>query len=204
MLELDHLVLPVTDLDAASAMCSDAGFVVTPETVHPFGTSNRLVVFEGAYLELVGVADQGRLPGAGFARQVADHLEEGRIGFSLLACRATSIGDAGAAVREAGLEAGEPMWFSRPAPRTDGSILTASFTLLPIVDHPSQFFCVHHTPDAIWFRPHLRHSNGVRRIEQVASRLSHAVAILAVELGDDQIGFDSTLKPIEITGVRLG
>jgi hypothetical protein len=202
--ELDHLVLPVTDLDVAAAALTDAGFVVTPEAPHPFGTANRLVVFEQVYVELVTVADPVRIPDTGFARLVADHLEAGRGGFSHVACRATTVGDAGSEIRAAGLEAGEPMWFSRPAPRTDGSELTASFTLLGIVGHPHQFFCVHHTPEAVWFRPHLLHPNGARRIEHVSSRLTPVVPMRGVTDGADRIVFDVAPETIEMSGVRLG
>jgi hypothetical protein len=204
MSELDHLVLPVTDLDVAAAAFTDAGFVVTPEAPHPFGTANRLVVFERVYIELVTVADPARIPDSGFARRVADHLAAGRDGLSHLACQATTIGDAGSEIRAAGLEAGEPMWFSRPAPRTDGSELTASFTLLPIAGHPHQFFCVHHTPEAVWFRPHLLHPNGARRIEHVSSNLTSVVPILGVSDGTDRIVFDVASASIEMSGVRLG
>jgi hypothetical protein len=204
MTELDHLVLPVADLDAAAAALADIGFVVTPEAAHPFGTANRLIVFEECYVELVTVADPTRIPAVGFARRVADHLEAERSGFSHFACRAGSVGDAGSEVRDAGLEAGEPMWFSRPAPRTDGSELTAGFTLLPISGHPEQFFCVHHTPEAVWFRPHLRHPNGVRRIERVSSSLTAVVPILGIADGPDAIAFDVPLQPIDISGVRFG
>ncbi len=204
MTELDHLVLPVDDLDAAAASLARVGFVVTPEAAHPFGTANRLVVFEDVYLELVTVADPGRLPAAGFARLVADHLHAGRTGFSHFACRALSVGEAGSAVRGAGLEAGEPMWFSRPAPRSDGSELTASFTLLPISGHPHQFFCVHHTPEAIWFRPHLHHPNGARRIADVTSSLEPALRIQALSHGSDRIEFDVKVSSVEISGVGFG
>ena len=48
---VDHLVVPVPDLDAAAAELERTGFVVTPRADHPFGTSNRLVVFADTYLE---------------------------------------------------------------------------------------------------------------------------------------------------------
>lgn len=204
MTHLDHLVLPVPDLDAAAATLVDAGFVVTPEAAHPFGTANRLVVFESVYVEIITVVDTGRLPASGFARRVGDHLDAGRTGFSHFACRAGTIGDAGSAIRDAGLEAGEPMWFSRPAPRSDGSELTASFTLLPILEHPEQFFCVHHTPEAIWFRPHLQHPNGARRIDSVAAGLTPVLPIVGVDPGRERIRFDAGVAPIEISGVGLG
>lgn len=201
MTRLDHLVLPVADLDTAAATLAESGFVVTPEAAHPFGTANRLVVFEGVYLELVAVAQPDRLPVTGFARLVADHLEAGRTGFSHLACRAESLVDAGSAISNAGMEAGEPMWFSRPAPRSDGSQSTAGFTLLPIVGHPQQFFCVHHTPEAVWFAPHLRHPNGVTRIDEVRSSLTPAVPIADVAKGRAHVRFDTAVEPFEIAGV---
>lgn len=204
MTELDHLVLPVTDLAVAAAALTDAGFVVTPEAAHPFGTANRLVVFEGVYLELVCVADPDRLPIAGFGRQVATHLETESGGFSHFACRALSPGEAGSDLTAAGLAGGEPMWFSRLAPRTDGSELTASFTLVPIVGDPHQFFCIHHTPEAIWFRSHLLHPNGVRRIEQVTSSLTPSLPILDVAEGPDRIEFDAAVEAVCISGVGLG
>lgn len=203
MIELDHLVLPVESLDGAAAALADAGFVVTPEAEHPFGTANRLVVFERVYVELVAVADAARVPESGFARDVAQHLDSRHSGFSHFACRASSIGDAGSAVREAGLEAGEPMWFSRPAPRADGSELTASFSLLPISGHPHQFFCVHHTPEAVWFRPHLAHPNGARRVEEVTSDLTCALPIASVVDGPPRVRLDVTVGPVEVSGVRF-
>lgn len=204
MIELDHLVLPVADLDDAATSLTEAGFVVTPTAAHPFGTANRLVVFEHCYLELVTVVEPASIPATGFARAVADHLDAGRAGFSHFACSAASVNEAGDAVRAAGFEAGDPMWFSRPAPRSDGSQVTASFTLLPIAGQPQQFFCVHHMPEAVWFRPHLRHPNGVRRVEQIASTITPALPIRAVEGGGDRLGFDVTVEPLDVSGVRFG
>ncbi len=204
MTELDHLVLPVSDLDAAAAAFTDAGFVVTPEAAHPFGTANRLVVFEGVYLELVCVADPSRLPDAGFGRQVATHLETQGRGFSHFACRALSRADAASQLTAAGLVGGEPVRFSRPAPRTDGSEPTARFTLVPIGGDIHQFFCTHHTPEAIWFRPHVSHSNGVRRIARVASRLRPSLPIVDVTEGPDGVAFDTETESFYLAGVRFG
>lgn len=57
-LYLDHLAHFVPDLDAAAAVCQKLGFVVTPLSVHqvagkPAGTSNRCVMLEEGYLELL-------------------------------------------------------------------------------------------------------------------------------------------------------
>jgi hypothetical protein len=204
MIELDHIVLPVEDLKSAAVGLENAGFVVTPVARHPFGTANRLIVFEGAYVELVTVVDRARIPERGLARRVADHLRHGRAGFSHIACRADSIDEALAHVGAASYEAAEPMWFSRPAPRSDGSELTASFTLLPIVDVPHQFFCIHHTREAIWFRPHLEHPNRTRTIAEVFTDSEPGLAIESVSVGDRRIVLDTAFDPITISGVTFG
>lgn len=204
MIELDHLVLPVDSLDAAARTLSDAGFVVTPQAEHPFGTANRLVVFDGTYLELVTVVDAGRLPPTGFARRVFEHLDSGSTGFSHVACAARSVTAAGDAARELGLDAEEPMWFSRRAPRSDGSELTASFTLLALTDAPQVFFCVHHTPTAVWFGPHLAHPNGARTIERAVTRLDLPFTVDPIVAGPPRIQTDQLVDGIEVGGVVFG
>ena len=54
---IDHLVIAVRDLDAARATYQRLGFTLTPEARHPFGTKNALVQLNGAFLELVAMAD---------------------------------------------------------------------------------------------------------------------------------------------------
>lgn len=202
MIALDHLVLPVPELGEVSGMLEKAGFVVTPRAQHPFGTANRLVVFPDVYVELVEVADPHRIPDTGFASDVAGHLRSSKTGFSHFACRATTAAAAGEALESSGLGAGEPRWFSRPAPRSDGSELTASFTLVPAVSEPRLFFCIHHTPSAIWFRPHAEHPNGVRRIESVTA--GNPPVVLGIETGPNRITFDRPVGPVTVSGVSFG
>lgn len=204
MIQLDHLVLPVESLDAAAQTLSDSGFVVTPQAEHPFGTANRLVVFDGAYLELVTVVDTGRLPSDGFARRVFEHLDSGSTGFSHVACAARSVTAAGEEVRDLGLDVDAPMWFSRRAPRSDGSELTASFTLLALTDSPHVFFCVHHTPTAVWFGPHLAHPNGARTIERAATELDLPFTVDPIVAGQPRIQTDQLVDGIEVGGVVFG
>src|SRR5687768_2474514 len=57
-LYLDHLAHFVPSLDAAAAAWEKAGFAVTPISNHqvagkPAGTSNRCVMFEEGYMELL-------------------------------------------------------------------------------------------------------------------------------------------------------
>ena len=54
--ELDHLVINVLfDMDRASTMMSQLGFTLTPRGYHSLGSINHLMVFEGPYLELIGL-----------------------------------------------------------------------------------------------------------------------------------------------------
>ncbi|MCW2985323.1 MAG: hypothetical protein JWR63_2893 [Conexibacter sp.] len=73
---IDHLVLAVTDLDAAAARLTAAtGLAVTPGGEHPdWGTRNRIVPLGRGhgYLELVAVADPRAAAGSAFGRAVAE------------------------------------------------------------------------------------------------------------------------------------
>ena len=56
-LALDHLVLLTPDPDVDAVRWRDAGFEVSARGEHPtLGTCNRLVMFDGAYIEFLGVA----------------------------------------------------------------------------------------------------------------------------------------------------
>ena len=83
---LDHLAHFVPDLDAAAAVFEALGFAVTPRSVHltpqgRAGTSNRCVMLEEGYIELLAptpdrglrLACLGTPDAAGEHRRLADH-----------------------------------------------------------------------------------------------------------------------------------
>ena len=94
---LDHLGHFVPDLDDAAAVWERLGFAVTPLSVHqvagkPSGTSNRCVMFEEGYIELLAgakgnglrlacfgtpaaEAEHARLAGQGFDPEPVVHLQ---------------------------------------------------------------------------------------------------------------------------------
>lgn len=162
---IDHLVIAVDDLDTSAQSFEDAGFLVTPIAHHPFGTSNRLVVLETVYLELVGVTRPSLIPDAGFAAKVANRLRSGAGGLTHVVLRTDDPS------RTAELFAGELFEFSRPAPAIDGSVQTASFTLVMLPDSdPGLFFCTHHNPGSVWHPSHLAHPNGATQLTNVTIR----------------------------------
>src|SRR5437870_3505618 len=69
--DLDHVILVVDDLDRAAGLFTDLGFTVTPRSDHPFGTANRLIVFDNNFIELLA-----SMPGAALGpyRVVSDFL----------------------------------------------------------------------------------------------------------------------------------
>ena len=51
---IDHIVIAVPDLSAASTRYADLGFTVVPGGRHPVGTHNALIAFsDGSYIELI-------------------------------------------------------------------------------------------------------------------------------------------------------
>src|SRR5579871_5415717 len=53
---LDHVVINVLfDMDRAAALMSQLGFTLTPRGYHSLGSINHLMMFEGHYLELIGL-----------------------------------------------------------------------------------------------------------------------------------------------------
>ena len=81
-LSIDHIVIAVTDLDAAVRDYAALGFTVLPGGEHPRGSRNALVVFEdGAYLEIIAFPR----PVPGFRWwQVMDRAGPGLVDYAVL------------------------------------------------------------------------------------------------------------------------
>ncbi len=195
-MRLDHVVLAVTDLERAAATWEAAGFVVTPKADHPFGTSNRLIVFESTYVELVAVTRPDRLPGTGFAADVAERLAHSGAGITHLALHTQ---DAGA---EAEFRDADVFDFSRPAPLVGGGETEASFSLVVLDDRerPGLFFCQHHTPNAVWTPAHLAHPNGAAHMVSVQLAAARPVTLPADD-SIDATSFDATGDRLETDGI---
>lgn len=183
---LDHLVLAVRDLDAIEARYRALGFTLTPRAHHPFGTSNNLAIFDGNFLELLGVSAPAKIPEheAGrfsLGRHTASFLERGEG----LSCIVLDTADARADHRTfqaAGLATFEPLYFSRGATQPDGSERTVSFTIafaLPPAPAPVHFVCQQrHPPENFWRPEYQRHENGATQIAEVALRADRPAALV--------------------------
>jgi Glyoxalase-like domain len=218
---IDHVVHAVEDLDAAAGAYRQLGFVVTPRADHPFGTSNRLVVLGGSYLELVAVTAPERIPITGFAARVASHLLTRGPGISHVVL---SSGDPQADRALLGeLSTGEVFSFSRPAPQPEGPAITAAFDCV-LIHAPADlgmFLCHHRVPQAVWNRTTTNHPNRATTITgldlpvepdslRVLARVAGAptdsgrLGPTAVGVGPATIRFDVAVDATLIAGVSVG
>ena len=133
---LDHLVLPVEDLDTARARHSALGFTVAADARHPFGTENACVFFaDGTYLEPLAIASREECEEAArkgnvfVARDQAYRFRSGENGFSAMVVGSKDAKADHARFVELGMSGGQMLTFSRPMTFPDGSQQTASFEL---------------------------------------------------------------------------
>src|SRR5687768_10508179 len=59
---LDHIVHAVRDLDAVGERYAALGFTVGARNKHPWGTHNRIVQFQGVFIELLAVGEADLIP----------------------------------------------------------------------------------------------------------------------------------------------
>ena len=203
---VDHLVVPVIDLDVAAGKFEAAGYIVTPRADHPFGTSNRLVVFADTYLELVAVSDPTAIPRAGFAAEVAAYVSQGE-GVSHVVVSSEDAAADFDALSHLGLTPADSFRFERPAPIADGTTAVASFSLVltPSTSTLGAFLCAHHTRSAVWHPSHLAHPNGARRIRKIeltgrAPELFGEIRVDGVRFGqvEDGVEIDGAAPPVQI------
>ncbi len=208
---IDHLVVPVHDLARTAGALEGAGFVVTPQADHPFGTSNRLVVFAETYLELVAVTRAELLPESGFAAEVAAFLGAGEGVSHVVVSSVDPVADH-ALLASRGIGDGDIFEFSRPAPRADGSVTEASFSIVRTLSTAplGAFLCAHDVPDAVWHESHLDHPNGARRIVAIelpgpAPEVFDVFAVDGVSFGAEaRVVTDGAGEAVVIGGLVVG
>lgn len=175
---LDHLVLTVRDLDAAEARFRAMGFTLTPRAHHPFGTSNNLAIFDGNFLELLGVSAPEKIPAHeadrfSFGQHTLEFLRQGE-GLSFIVLDTADARADHRAFQASGVPTFEPVDFSRGARQPDGSERVVSFTIcfaLPPEPAPPHFVCQQrHPPENFWRPEYQRHANGARQIVEATLR----------------------------------
>lgn len=173
---IDHLVLAVRDLDAAGDFYARLGFQVGTRNRHPWGTENRIVQFDGSFLELITVGAGADIPPHGprafsFGAFVRDYLARNE-GLAMLVLATTDARADAAAFAAAGIGDYEPFFFERKGKRLDGSDVHVAFTLAfarePSLPEAAFFVCQQHFPDAFWNGAAQVHANGAHGVASVA------------------------------------
>jgi len=177
---LDHLVLPVVDLETARSRYEAMGFTVAPRGEHPFGTENACVFFPGGtFLEPLAVASretceaEARAGNAFVARDQAYRFRRGQDGFSAVVMGTADADADDAAFRAAGLSAGAMLTFSRAFRTPAGEEGEAAFKLAFAADlrAPDAFFftCERVGVPAVDRATLERHANGVTGIREIVA-----------------------------------
>jgi catechol 2,3-dioxygenase-like lactoylglutathione lyase family enzyme len=173
---LDHLVLPAQDLDAQAAFYQRLGFQVGSRNIHPWGTENRLVQFDGAFLELI-TSGENALPSkreAGvfsFGAHVQNHLSTQGDGLSMLVLDSPDAKADAQWFHQAGIGSFAPFHFRRKGKRADGSETEVAFTLAfgeaAAMPDLSFFVCQQHFPENFWNEAIQQHENTASGISRV-------------------------------------
>lgn len=175
---VDHLVLPVANLDVSRERLGKLGFTVAADARHPFGTHNACVFLsDNTYLEPLAVMNQDECEVAAangnvfVARDQAFRFRCGDDGFSAIAFGTADAGTDEARFISDAVSGGDVLEFSRPIRMPDGSESSAGFRLAFAADLRSPdffFFCCQRTNPLPTDRSPLeKHFNGVIGMSEV-------------------------------------
>ncbi|MBS7703483.1 VOC family protein [Chelatococcus asaccharovorans] len=169
---IDHLVVTVRDLDAAGAFYESLGFTVGARNRHPWGTANRIVQFDGSFIELITVGEGAAIAPHGertfsFGAFVRDSLARGE-GLTMLVLESRDAPGDALDFAASGIGDFETFFFERHARRPDGAETTVAFTLAFARDDRAPqcgfFVCQQHFPENFWNPAFQRHANGARGV----------------------------------------
>ena len=173
---IDHLVLPVRDLEAAADFYRRLGFQVGRRNRHPWGTENRLIQFRSSFLELITVGEHMAAipphePGHfSFGAFIRDYLEQGE-GCAMFVLDSSDAKADAVTFSRLGIGPFEPFYFERKAKRPDGSETRVAFTLAfttdPKLPGAGFFVCQQHQPENFWNADFQIHPNGASDLTTV-------------------------------------
>jgi Glyoxalase-like domain len=170
---IDHLIVMVQELDRSAAAWQALGFAITPRGFHQTGgTANHLIMLEGTYIELLGMADSRTTSPY---RAMMD--SPGLWGIALRGSAERTY----ALWRERDLEVSDPTQLARGV-EIDGKNELARFHLTMLERSASLpfliFCCEQLTPQFVWRKDRPPHANGAVRLKELVvvaddARVSH-------------------------------
>ncbi len=164
---IDHVVIAVPELAASAEIYRRLGFTLSPRGVHSaaLGSANHTIMLRDDYFELLSVlAPTDR--NVRWRRSIAEG--GGVAGLAMTTVDPPAARDFW---RTAGLSPDEPIKFSRPVARPDGTSLEARFEVVSLVDVPGIpvriFVCSQPTREAVWLPELLDHANAAVAIRRL-------------------------------------
>lgn len=192
ILEIDHLLTYVADMEEAKKRYRAMGFALTPVShITSMGVMNHLVLLQsrtaGAanFIELMGVADASKLPPA------MQDILSGEQGIKSMVMTAASAGDAQARLSKAGYPFAPPVHIKREWVLPDeGSVWPEFDVLLPIAAPLSFNICQYHNLELYEREDWQRHPNTAVRLlavlavaEQPAEGIAYFERLFAQKAG---------------------
>ncbi|MDK9695988.1 MAG: VOC family protein [Siculibacillus sp.] len=205
---IDHVVAATLDLGLAADAWSRAGFRLTPLARHPWGTENRLVQFDGSFIEILGIGDGAAIPEPtattfSFGAHNRDFLATHGDGLSMLVLESTDEAADRAAFAAAGLRTFDPFGFERIATTPEGEERRVGFDLTftgfaGATSEPDVgfFTCRQRFPENFWRREYREHPNGVVALA--------AVVLVAPDPSDFHAGLSAFSGVRELAASSLG
>ncbi|MBB3964496.1 VOC family protein [Rhizobium metallidurans] len=207
---LDHVVLPVVNIEMARERLGKLGFTVAADALHPFGTANACVFFaDKTYLEPLGIAsieayEAAIADGNVFAaRDRAFRFRCGDDGLSAIVFGTPDADRDHARFMSDGMSGGDMLQFARSMRMPDGSEVTAAFRLAFAADlRAPDFFlfaCQRVNPLPSDRKALETHANGVSGIASIVLSSSDPKAFAPLL----QLASDAAASRQEAFGVSL-
>lgn len=182
---LDHPLVVTDNIDTLTERYRRLGFAPTKRGVHPWGTTNHLILFPDNFIELLGIADADLLDepsdtGFRFGRFIARALDRSE-GIAMLALHSDNIATDTKALADRALEPDGTVNFRRAVTLPDGTEDEAAFSLAMLIDNErprlSYFLCQQHRPELLSAPEWMDHPNGAHAITRITYAVGEPFAV---------------------------
>lgn len=165
----DHLVIIGRDrLDELSQKFSNQGFQLTPTAHHNLGSSNRLIMLDSSYIELLGWEKSEMPKRAEIANQ--------QIGLNAIVFRTNNAEECYEKLRQQGFQVNPVQDLSRESEYENTKVLV-KFKTVRFQEQPIPgiriYFCEHITPNYVWQSHWLSHVNQITTLQKINITTHH-------------------------------
>ena len=198
---IDHVIIAARDLEAARDGWTRLGFTLTPRGRHlGQGTANYCVMFDGAYLELLGFLEPDE-----HGERLQAFLRQREGPMSVAFAPDGTVENAAAALTAAGLHPGQPRALGRQLELPAGTVVPRfSLLTLPPEETPGldAFICGHLTPELVRRPEWLAHPNGAIGIRSLTIVTLDTASLLPAY--DRLFGLHEVTTTDAVAAIRIG